>query len=56
MWPIGYITMFRAALLIIVQILKLVVAATLVSVLFPGGLNISTTLTTITSIVQAFFI
>jgi len=56
MWIIGSITWFRAALLIIVQILGAIVAAALVNVLFSGGLNVSTTLATTTSITQGFFI
>lgn len=56
MWLIGSITMFRGALLIIVQILGALTAAGLVSVLFSGGLNVSTTLSTTTTIAQGFFI
>jgi aquaporin related protein len=53
---IGSITIFRAALLIIVQILGATAAAGLVGVLFSGGLNVSTELATTTSIAQGFFI
>jgi len=56
MWIIGSITLFRAALLVIVQILGAIVAAALVNVLFSGGLNVSTTLATTTTIAQGFFI
>jgi aquaporin related protein len=56
MWLIGSITIFRAALLIIVQILGAMAAAGLVDVLFSGGLNVSTELVTTTTIAQGFFI
>jgi glycerol uptake facilitator-like aquaporin len=56
MWLIGSITIFRAALLVIVQVLGGIVAAALVSVLFSGGLNVSTTLSATTTIAQGFFI
>ena len=56
MWIIGSITAFRAMLLTVVQLLASMAAAGLVSVLFSGGLNVSTTLSPTTSITQGFFI
>jgi len=53
---IGSISVFRAVLLILVQILGAIAAAGLVDVLFSGGLNVSTELATTTSIAQGFFI
>lgn len=40
----------------VVQCLGAIVAAALVSALFSGGLNVSTTLSTTTSLAQGFFI
>ncbi|TVY87098.1 Aquaporin, partial [Lachnellula willkommii] len=56
MWLIGSVTFARAILLGVVQCLGAIVAAALVSVLFSGGLNVSTTLSTTTSLAQGFFI
>jgi Major intrinsic protein len=56
MWLIGSITIFRAALLIVVQLLGALAAAGLVDRLFSGGLNVSTELSTTTTIAQGFFI
>jgi aquaporin related protein len=56
MWIIGAVTLARAVLLCIVQCLGAIVAAALVSVLFSGGLNVSTTLSTTTTLAQGFFI
>lgn len=53
---IGSISIFRAVLLVFVQILGAIAAAGLVDVLFSGGLNVSTELATTTSIAQGFFI
>ncbi|TVY25728.1 Aquaporin-2 [Lachnellula hyalina] len=56
MWLIGSITVARAILLSVVQCLGAIVAAALVKALFSGGLNVSTTLSATTSVVQGFFI
>lgn len=56
MWLIGSITWFRGCLLVLMQILGALVAAALVSALFSGGLNVSTTLSKTTTIAQGFFI
>jgi aquaporin rerated protein, other eukaryote len=56
MWLIGSITVARAALLIITQVLGAIVAAAIVSVLFSGGLNVSTTLSTTTTTAQGVII
>lgn len=56
MWIIGSVTTFRAILLAFVQILGAIVAAALVSVLFSGGLNVSTDLSSTTTLAQGFFI
>jgi len=53
---IGSVTLFRAILLGIVQVLGAIVAAALVSVLFSEGLNDSTTLSTTATLAQEFFI
>jgi aquaporin rerated protein, other eukaryote len=56
MWLIGSVAIGRAILLCVVQCLGAIVAAALVSVLFSGGLNVSTTLSTTTTLAQGFFI
>ena len=56
MWLIGSVTWFRAVLLAVIQCLGAIVAAALVRALFSGGLNVSTTLATTTSLAQGFFI
>ncbi|TVY38428.1 Aquaporin [Lachnellula occidentalis] len=56
MWLIGSITIARAVLLGVVQCLGAIIAAALVSVLFSGGLNVSTTLSQTTTQAQGFFI
>jgi aquaporin related protein len=56
MWLIGAISWFRAILLTIVQCLGAIIAAALVSVLFSGGLNVSTKLSKTTTLAQGFFI
>ena len=49
---IGAITVVRGILLFITQLVSAIVAAALVSVLFTGGLNVSTTLNSTTSLAQ----
>lgn len=56
MWIIGSITAFRALLLLVVQCLGAIIAAALVGEMFSGGLNVSTTLSSTTSLAQGFFI
>jgi len=56
MWLIGKVTWVRAILLVVVQLLGALSAAGLVQVLFSGGLNVSTTLATTTTVAQGFFI
>lgn len=56
MWIIGAVPWFRAILLGIMQILGGLVAAGLVDAIFPGDLNVRTTLNENTSIGQGFVI
>jgi len=53
---IGSISVVRGVLLFFVQILASIVAAALVSALFTGGLNVSTTLNDTTSLAQGTII
>lgn len=53
---IGAITLARGALLFVTQIVGAIAAAALVSALFTGGLNVSTTLASTTSIAQGVII
>lgn len=53
---IGAITWFRALLLFFAQMLGALAATGVVSGLFPGQLNVSTTLADNTSVVQGLFI
>lgn len=53
---IGAITWLRALLLCATQVVAAIVAAALVSALFTGGLNVSTTLNPTTTIGQGFCI
>jgi len=56
MWIIGSLTAFRAILLAVIQILAAICAAGLVSVMFPGDLNVKTQLSPTTTLAQGFFI
>jgi aquaporin related protein len=56
MWIIGAVGWFRAILLAIVQILAGIAAAGLVECIFPGDLNVRTTLNEKTSVGQGFVI
>lgn len=56
MWIIGSLTAFRTILLSIIQILAAICAAALVSVMFPGDLNVRTSLSPTTTLAQGFFI
>lgn len=56
MWIIGSITLARAILLTVVQIIGSIVAAALTDALFSGGLNVSTQLSATTTVAQGFFI
>lgn len=56
MWLIGSVTWARAILLVIVQCAGAIIAAALVDVLFSGGLEVSTQLSSTTSLAQGFFI
>jgi aquaporin related protein len=53
---IGAITFVRGVLLFVTQVIASIVAAALVSVLFTGGLNVSTTLSTTTTLAQGTII
>lgn len=53
---IGAITIVRGVLLFIAQMVGAIVGAYLVQALFTGGLNVSTTLATTTSIAQGVII
>lgn len=52
MYLIGAIDIVRAALLFVTQIIAAIAAAAIVNGLFTGGLNVSTTLSTTTTIAQ----
>lgn len=52
MWLIGSITLARAALLFVTQIIGATVAAALTQTLFTGDLNVSTTLDPTTSLLR----
>ena len=56
MWLIGAINFTRAVLLFITQLIGAIVAAYIVQALFTGGLNVSTTLSTTTSLAQGVII
>jgi aquaporin related protein len=56
MYLINAITLVRAILLCITQLIGGIIAAALVSVLFRGGLNVSTSLDTGTSVAQGVII
>lgn len=56
MWLIGALPWFRAVLLSVMQILAGICAAGLVNVIFPGDLNVRTTLNENTSLGQGFVI
>lgn len=53
---IGAISILRAVLLFVAQMVGAIVGAYLVDALFTGGLNVSTTLATTTTIAQGIFI
>jgi aquaporin related protein len=56
MYLIGAIDFIRAALLFVTQIIAAIAAAAIVSGLFTGGLNVSTTLSTTTTVAQGTII
>lgn len=56
MWLIGAITVIRAILLVIAQLVGAIVGAYLVQALFTGELNVNTTLSATTSIAQGVLI
>lgn len=56
MWLIGSVTWARAILLVVVQCAGAIIAAALVDALFSGGLEVSTQLSSTTSLAQGFFI
>jgi len=56
MYLIGAIDFIRACLLFVTQIIAAIAAAGIVSALFTGGLNVSTTLATTTTIAQGTII
>lgn len=56
MWIIGSLNWFRAILLAVMQILAGMAAAGLVKAIFPGELNVRTTLNENTSVGQGFVI
>jgi len=56
MWIIGSVSLFRAVLLVVVQLLGGIIAAALVNVLFSGGLSVNTSLSSTTNITQGVFI
>lgn len=56
MYLIGAIDLVRACLLFVTQMIAAIAAAGIVSALFTGGLNVSTTLATTTTVAQGTII